>query len=138
MLGIALYILSAGTAVEPFFSGKRAMYISGFAIVVLLAAISFIWEIFFDGVVDARSKKWPRVIFLILLVATVTVIGFSTWHRTGTAPDFIKLFFPTFAISALLLWYGSTALFSSFFLGKGAAVFMNNPAAWLFGARNDR
>jgi hypothetical protein len=65
----------------------------------------------------------------------MTAVGIAAWLREGSGAEYLKHFLPTGAVSALLLWYGSTAPFSSFFLGKGVAAFMHDPVAALFGKR---
>ena len=134
-LATVLLALSMAVATESIFSTGKAFYISGFATLVVMATISFLGNVLFYGAIDVRNMRWPRVAFFMSLIITMTAIGIAVWRREESGVEFLKHFLPTGAVSALLLWYGSTALFSSFFLGKGVAAFMHDPVAALFGKR---
>jgi hypothetical protein len=130
---MSMTLLAAAMIAEPLLWRGRVAYFLSFVAVLLTALQQFYGGSFFNGIVDTRKKMWPRWLFVALTLAVL--IGTSLpMMKTPSWPQasFMDTL-PRVAISLLLTWYASSAVFSSFFLGKGFAVFMHNPAAWLFG-----
>ena len=136
VLAVGLYALAMAVAAESLFTTSRTISMVGLMAVILLATVNYYGDFFFDGVVDPRSKKWPKIVFCGLALLVMAIAWFSAWSQLQEYSDFLGLFLPKLAIALFLLWYGSTALFSSFFMGKEAAIFMHNPWTWLFGKRS--
>jgi hypothetical protein len=119
-------------AVGPFFRFDQGAYIIGCVLVIAVALIKFHGEIVFDGIVDARSRMWPKFLFLLCCGALIVMSSISLLGGEGCPQLSLKETLPRLAISMILLWYGSSMLFSEFFLGKGVAFFMHNPATCFF------
>lgn len=134
---IGLLVLVFAVAAEPLFSSGRVFYIVGLVAVILLSASIYYGDIFFDGIVDAR-KAWPKLVFAVLAILVTFVVWISTSSQPHPPSGHIKLLLPRLAVSLLLLWYGATVFFSSFFMGKDVAVFMHNPMAWLSRSRSQK
>ena len=137
-VSIALQVLALAVAIGPFFRLDKIAYVIGLSVVIFMALISYYGDLFFDGIVDTRRKTWPKVFFISFGCVLIALAWLSVWKHAGWPQLPLKELLPRLAISLLLLWYGSSVLFSSFFMGKGVAIFMHNPAAWAFGKNKSK
>lgn len=133
VLSIVLQGLAMAVAVGPFLPFDQGTYIIGCVLVISIALTKFHGEIMFDGVIDARRRAWPKVLFLLCCGSLIVMSSLSLWDGEGWSQLSLKETLPRLAISMILLWYGSSVLFSEFFLGKGVAIFMHNPATCFLG-----
>ncbi|MFA7320944.1 MAG: hypothetical protein WC000_05710 [Dokdonella sp.] len=132
LLSIVLQGLAMAVAVGPFFRFDHGAYMIGCVLVIAVSLITYYGNIVFDGIIDVRSRAWPKFLFLLCCGALIVMLSLSLLGGEGWPQLSLKEAFPRVAVSIILLWYGSSMQFSSFFLGKGVAIFMHNPATWFF------
>ena len=108
------------------------MFFFTLGVVLFLAlALTNYKGLFFYGVIDARNKPYnaiSKICFFVTIFICVSIClaGYIISGDTNRLLERV-------VVSSVLSWYAHTVFFSSFFLGKGVAVFMHNPYAWLFG-----
>lgn len=139
LLGLALPVIIIGND-GSVSSHYKWLYGLGLALVIALYAMAFYMNATFDGVFDSRGSVWQKLSFFLVL----GWVGFLYWMSAAASqlegmPN--KATLPSLFVSVMLVWYGFTMLFGTFFLGLAGALLFSNPVAWLRHAvkrRNER
>ena len=126
LLAVAFYHLQkGGFAFGPF----KVLFGADLVIVIAFFAAAFYVNSTFDGAIDSRYIKWPRFIFAVLCGLSICLHFLAT--ALGIDEFAYKIALPSTFVSVMLIWYGFSMLFGTFFLGPGAAIFFVNPISWL-------